>query len=157
MSDADLDREWKSNHRPQSRIAQDFSIDLNQLFKIDCSISDLDAAVCEKKKSVQIQTSELQALEARLKETEERLIQAGVKPSRTSMIIDNSIEESAQNIPIDGRTTKVSSTKPKSSQLTAGQLQAKDDKARKRAFRYNPRSSAGLPPTPDASEDGDSS
>ncbi|CCU82500.1 unnamed protein product [Blumeria hordei] len=80
MSDEELDLEWKTSNRPQSKIAQNFSIALNELFKIDNSLSDLDAAVCEKKKALSSQTSELEALEARLKATEERLKAAGVHP-----------------------------------------------------------------------------
>jgi hypothetical protein len=49
MSDDELDREWKpSKARPQSTMARSFSLALNDLFKIDNSIADLDAAVSEK-------------------------------------------------------------------------------------------------------------
>jgi hypothetical protein len=75
-------------------MARSFSLALNDLFKIDNSLADLDAAVYEKylppstllipcnvdpkpflhrKKAVSSQTSELEALEARLRATEERL------------------------------------------------------------------------------------
>ncbi|KIN01703.1 hypothetical protein OIDMADRAFT_196162, partial [Oidiodendron maius Zn] len=73
MSDEELDREWKPSNRPQSTMARSFSLALDDLFKIDNSIADLDAAVSEKKMKVTSQTSELEALEARLKATEERL------------------------------------------------------------------------------------
>ncbi|KAH8601816.1 hypothetical protein B0O99DRAFT_680932 [Bisporella sp. PMI_857] len=73
MSDHELDQEWKPNNRPQSTMAKSFSLALNDLFKIDNSVADLDAAVSEKKHKVSTQTSELEALEARLKATEERL------------------------------------------------------------------------------------
>jgi hypothetical protein len=49
MSDEELDREWKpARARPQSTMARSFSLALNDLFKIDNSIADLDAAVSEK-------------------------------------------------------------------------------------------------------------
>ncbi|KAH8811604.1 hypothetical protein F5884DRAFT_854945 [Xylogone sp. PMI_703] len=73
MADDDFDKDWKPTGRPQSTMAQSFSLALNDLFKIDNSIADLDAAVFEKKQAVSTQTSELEALEARLRETEERL------------------------------------------------------------------------------------
>jgi hypothetical protein len=77
-----------------STMARSFSLALNDLFKIDNSLADLDAAVSEKcvppppscspiltpeigrKRAVSTQTSELEALEARLKAAEERLKQA---------------------------------------------------------------------------------
>jgi hypothetical protein len=49
MSDDELDQEWKpSKARPQSTMARSFSLALNDLFKIDNSLADLDAAVSEK-------------------------------------------------------------------------------------------------------------
>jgi len=49
MSDDELDREWKPQKlRPQSTMARSFSLALNDLFKIDNSLADLDAAVSEK-------------------------------------------------------------------------------------------------------------
>lgn len=89
--------------RPQSTMARSFSLALNDLFKIDNSIADLDAAVSEKyvcfpllqkmltpasrKRAVYNQTSELEALEARLRATEERLkkaASAGASPAKPS-------------------------------------------------------------------------
>merc|ERR1712098_684273 len=76
----------KQSNRPQSTMAKSFSLALNDLFKIDNCIADLDAAVSEKKKAVSTQTSELEALEARLKATEERLKMAatGSPPGKSS-------------------------------------------------------------------------
>jgi hypothetical protein len=64
MSDDELDREWKPNGRPQSSViisistdptdlvnstmALSFSAALNDVFKIDNSLADLDAAVDQK-------------------------------------------------------------------------------------------------------------
>lgn len=48
-SDEELDREWKpSGRRPQSTMARHFSVTLDDLFKMDNSIADLDAAVDQK-------------------------------------------------------------------------------------------------------------
>jgi hypothetical protein len=48
-SDEELDRDWKpSGRRPQSTMARHFSVALDDLFKIDNSIADLDAAVDQK-------------------------------------------------------------------------------------------------------------
>lgn len=81
MTDEELEFSWNSNRRPQSTIAQNFSLTLNELFKIENCISDLDAAVYEKKKAVSTQTLELKELEERLKATEEQLKRAGIDPS----------------------------------------------------------------------------
>jgi hypothetical protein len=65
MSDDELDREWKPNNRPQScvyssqrpvlseltahrALARSFSLALDDLFKIDNSVADLDAVIYEK-------------------------------------------------------------------------------------------------------------
>lgn len=48
-SDEEMDREFQfSGRRPQSTMARHFSITLDDLFKIDNSIADLDAAVDQK-------------------------------------------------------------------------------------------------------------
>lgn len=48
-SDSELDSEWQpSGRRPQSTMAKHFSLALDDLFKMDNSIADLDAAVDEK-------------------------------------------------------------------------------------------------------------
>lgn len=63
-----------------STIARAFSDDLDSLFKIDQpSIADLDAEVFEKKEAVRTHNHELEALEARLRATEERLKNNGVQ------------------------------------------------------------------------------
>ncbi|KFY12161.1 hypothetical protein V491_06890 [Pseudogymnoascus sp. VKM F-3775] len=73
-SDEELDREWKpSGRRPQSTMARHFSVTLDDLFKMDNSIADLDAAVDQKKRLVSTHASELKALEEALRATEERL------------------------------------------------------------------------------------
>ncbi|MCJ1368222.1 hypothetical protein MMC16_007363 [Acarospora aff. strigata] len=91
----DEDGEWKPNGRPQSTLARSFSAALNEAFMIDNSLDGLKQSVEKKwafinilpqiaklrKKAVSSQSQELEALEARLRETEERLKQ---RRSRTS-------------------------------------------------------------------------
>ncbi|KAF2470679.1 uncharacterized protein BDR25DRAFT_225239 [Lindgomyces ingoldianus] len=76
----DPDRGWKPNGRPQSTVARNFLSELDDLFKIDSSIDVLDKTVHQKKQAVTSRAQELEALEARLRETEERLKQARSSP-----------------------------------------------------------------------------
>ncbi|KAK3396732.1 hypothetical protein B0T20DRAFT_357075 [Sordaria brevicollis] len=101
MTDEELDRDWKPNgRRPQSTVARNFSQELMDIFRIDKDITDLDDQVDKRsvsanananastastanaaididldtrKQEVDKKTSELEALEARLREMEERL------------------------------------------------------------------------------------
>ncbi|KAJ0341619.1 hypothetical protein COL922a_002058 [Colletotrichum nupharicola] len=99
MTDAELDRDWVPNgRRPQSTIARSFSAELMDIFRIENSVADLDEkvvqryvaaiilaalpppirepttdAVVHSKQTVQTQTNELEALERRIREMEERL------------------------------------------------------------------------------------
>ncbi|KAF2732023.1 hypothetical protein EJ04DRAFT_441788 [Polyplosphaeria fusca] len=77
---ADPDRGWKPNNRPQSTMARNFLSELDDLFKINGSIDDLDNNVHQKKQAVTTHSQELEALEARLRETEARLQQAKTSP-----------------------------------------------------------------------------
>lgn len=76
----DLDREWKPNGRPQSTIARNFMSELDDLFKIDGGLDEVHATVHEKKQAVTSHTQQLEEIEARLRETEERLRQAKSSP-----------------------------------------------------------------------------
>ncbi|KAK4038159.1 hypothetical protein C8A01DRAFT_48216 [Parachaetomium inaequale] len=74
MTDEELDREWKPNgRRPQSTVAQMFSQELMDIFRIDNSVADLDEKVDKRKQQITSQTTELEALEARIREMEMRL------------------------------------------------------------------------------------
>ncbi|RYP07873.1 hypothetical protein DL764_002239 [Monosporascus ibericus] len=93
LTDEELDRDWQPNgRRPQSyvrtclslcpghasspragTIARSFSQELMDIFKIENSIADLDEQVEKRKQQVTTQTSELESLEARIREMEERL------------------------------------------------------------------------------------
>ncbi|KAK3683359.1 hypothetical protein B0T22DRAFT_246269 [Podospora appendiculata] len=74
QTDEELDRDWKPNgRRPQSTIARSFSQELGDIFRIENSIADLDEKVNKRKQQITTQTSELEALEARIREMEARL------------------------------------------------------------------------------------
>ncbi|KAK3315474.1 hypothetical protein B0H66DRAFT_606356 [Apodospora peruviana] len=85
MTDAELDRDWKPNgRRPQSTIARSFSQELVDIFRIENSVADLDEKVNQKKQQINNQTSELEALEARIREMEQRLKQGPAAVARPS-------------------------------------------------------------------------
>ncbi|KAI1496414.1 hypothetical protein F5X99DRAFT_400580 [Biscogniauxia marginata] len=73
-TDEELDRDWQPNgRRPQSTVARSFSQELMDIFRIENSIADLDEQVDKRKQQVTTGQTELEALEARIKEMEERL------------------------------------------------------------------------------------
>lgn len=72
MTDAELDLDWQPNgRRPQSTIARSFSQELADIFRLDEPVT--DEKLDQRKQNVQSQTSELEALERRIREMEERL------------------------------------------------------------------------------------
>ncbi|KAK5661334.1 hypothetical protein OQA88_11229 [Cercophora sp. LCS_1] len=74
MTDEELDRDWKPNgRRPQSTIARSFSLELMDIFRIENSVADLDEQVDKRKQQLNNQTTELEELEARIREMEQRL------------------------------------------------------------------------------------
>lgn len=143
MSDEELDRNWQPNgRRPQSTLAKSFSAELMDIFRIENSVADLDNQVDQRRKVVGQSSDELAALEARLKEMEERLSKS--QPTHRNLAsVDTTAANAHQN------------------QAASGNLQAVDDagKARSRpgtAKAAQPAPSSGnMPPTPGASEDGD--
>ncbi|KAB5585605.1 hypothetical protein GE09DRAFT_31897 [Coniochaeta sp. 2T2.1] len=81
-TDEELDRDWKPNgRRPQSTIARSFSAELMDIFRIENSVADLDEQVDRRKQQLSTQTSELEALEARIREMEARLQQRNTSPN----------------------------------------------------------------------------
>ncbi|KAJ4402217.1 hypothetical protein N0V91_007425 [Didymella pomorum] len=79
----DPDAGWKPNNRPQSTVARNFMTELDALFNLDSSLDTLDKTVHEKKQAVNTQAQELEALQRRLREAEERLSQAtGTSPPK---------------------------------------------------------------------------
>ncbi|KAI9891965.1 MAG: hypothetical protein M1814_002160 [Vezdaea aestivalis] len=73
MTDEELDRDWKPSRRPQSTMARSFSAALHNMFDLDDSLGGLSLSIEQKKQAVSSQNRELEALEARLKRTEELL------------------------------------------------------------------------------------
>lgn len=149
MTDNELDRDWKPNgRRPQSTIARNFSQELMDIFRIDKDITDLDVQVDKRsvsananasandatididlntrKQEVDKKTSELEALEARLREMEERL-----KSQYPAAAIGNQAQPS-----------QIQTQQNKSRPGTARQSQQAPG-------------SGAMPPTPIGSEDGD--
>ncbi|KAJ4355919.1 uncharacterized protein N0V89_003944 [Didymosphaeria variabile] len=78
----DPDAGWKPNNRPQSTVARNFMSELDDLFRLDGGIDLLDKNVHQKKQAVTTHAQELEALEAKLRETEARLNQARNSPPR---------------------------------------------------------------------------
>ncbi|KAF2256863.1 hypothetical protein BU26DRAFT_513621 [Trematosphaeria pertusa] len=78
----DADHGWKPNNRPHSTVARNFMSELDDLFRLDGGIDVLDKNVHQKKQAVSHHAQELEALEAKLRETEERLKQAKTSPPR---------------------------------------------------------------------------
>lgn len=95
--------DWKPSGRPTSMIGRNFSADLNNAFAMDSSLDGLVQSVQLKKEAVDSQTQELQALEARLRDTEERLKErqsrdpspadtsSGTKPPQSRQPLGNTI------------------------------------------------------------------
>ncbi|KAK1773644.1 hypothetical protein QBC45DRAFT_71886 [Copromyces sp. CBS 386.78] len=141
MTDEELDRDWKPNgRRPQSTIARNFSQELMDIFRIDKDITDLDDQVDKRsvsanatididldarKQEVDKKASELEALERRLREMEERL-----KSQYPAAVVG---------------------TQPKPSQLHTQNQQNKSRPGSARQSQQAPVSGA-MPPTPIGSE-----
>ncbi|KAL0941263.1 uncharacterized protein CTRU02_204026 [Colletotrichum truncatum] len=131
LTDAELDRDWVPNgRRPQSTIARSFSAELMDIFRIENSVADLDEKIDQRKQTVQSQTNELEALERRIREMEERLKSNG-----------------SNQKPADRQAT----------QAAVAALSKEAEKVRSRpgtARQNQPHapSSANMPPTPTASE-----
>ncbi|THV84830.1 hypothetical protein D6D27_07961 [Aureobasidium pullulans] len=72
--------------RPESIAARNFSDDLDSLFGLNSgtTLGNLSFTVQEKKRTVTTREEELAAIEARLRETEQRLAQAAHSPDHES-------------------------------------------------------------------------
>ncbi|PYI08544.1 hypothetical protein BO78DRAFT_364824 [Aspergillus sclerotiicarbonarius CBS 121057] len=84
MSDAELDQEWKPSRRPQSTMAQAFSTALDSAFSLDSDVNHLSQTIDQKRHQMMIQTLELEQLQAKIREAEERL------KARQSVVLDGS-------------------------------------------------------------------
>ncbi|KAL2024376.1 hypothetical protein VTK56DRAFT_8858 [Thermocarpiscus australiensis] len=153
MTDEELDREWQPNgRRPQSTVAQMFSQELKDIFRIDNSVADLDEQVDRRRQHINSQTSELEALEARIREMEKRLKMQKPNP-------DNPGDNSGTRRQAD----QDSPPPPLEKDYPAGQdpereqqQQHKYSGSRPGTARQSQQAVPGaLPPTPIGSEDGD--
>ncbi|KAI2468293.1 hypothetical protein F4781DRAFT_432568 [Annulohypoxylon bovei var. microspora] len=137
-TDEELDRDWKPNgRRPQSTIARSFSQELMDIFRIENSIADLDEQVDKRKQQVTTGQTELEALEARIKEMEERLkkqhpgVANGLSPRAQRQALSDAQAEKEQ---------LVQQQQQRSRPGTAKQVQ------------QAPAHGGAMPPTPTASE-----
>lgn len=146
-TDEELDRNWQPNgRRPQSTIARSFSQELMDIFKIENSLTDLDADVDKRKKQVNTQTSELEALEARIKEMEERLKrskepgQSGSSPRAPRQGLGDTFGGPASSAPAEKDLPQrpLQGSRPGTAKPT----------------QHAPVHGGAMPPTPTASEDG---
>ncbi|OHE93236.1 hypothetical protein CORC01_11461 [Colletotrichum orchidophilum] len=127
MTDAELDLDWQPNgRRPQSTIARSFSQELADIFRLDEPVT--DEKLDQRKQNVQSQTSELEALERRIREMEERLKN------------NNAIKQATGQPAAVPALSKEAQEKARSRPGTARQNQP------------HAPSSANMPPTPTASE-----
>ncbi|RBR13644.1 uncharacterized protein FIESC28_08096 [Fusarium coffeatum] len=142
LTDEELDRDWQPNgRRPQSTIARSFSAELMDIFRIENSLTDLDQQVHDKKQTVDKNAEELAALEARIREMEDRLRRsAGGSQSRSPL----------------PQTQTANQAQTQAQQHSSLDAPKDDSKARSRpgtarASQQAP-SSGNMPPTPGASE-----
>ncbi|KZL66863.1 hypothetical protein CT0861_08324 [Colletotrichum tofieldiae] len=134
MTDAELDNDWQPNgRRPQSTIARSFSQELADIFRLDDPVGDLDEKLDQRKQNVQSQTSELEALERRIREMEERLKSNGVS------------KQTSTNQPAAAGAAAPALSKE-------AQEKARSRPGTARQNQPHAPSSANMPPTPTASE-----
>ncbi|UKZ88473.1 uncharacterized protein TrAFT101_004231 [Trichoderma asperellum] len=144
FTDEELDRNWQPNgRRPQSTIARNFQLELEDIFNLDEHKAELQESLDTRSYNIGKNNEELASLEERLREMEKRLNAAGI----TSPATDDKDEQHSPS----------STPKPEASSLAAPP--ADDSKSRSRPGTAQPTqqapSSGDMPPTPGASEDGD--
>ncbi|KAL9113240.1 MAG: hypothetical protein Q9227_002575 [Pyrenula ochraceoflavens] len=71
--DSELDQEYKPSGRPQSTMALSFASTLDSAFSLSPELDNLSQSIQTKQDAVSSQSRELEELEARIRETEERL------------------------------------------------------------------------------------
>ncbi|KAI8630993.1 hypothetical protein F5Y19DRAFT_474116 [Xylariaceae sp. FL1651] len=145
-TDEELDRDWvPSGRRPQSTIARSFSAELMDIFRIENSIADLGEKVDKRKQQVTTGQTELQALEARLKEMEARLQMSKGSGSGGS--------PQAQRQPLSTEFDQaVQSAKSSEKELSQRPLQTTSRPGTAKQAQHAPLHGGAMPPTPTASE-----
>ncbi|KAI1418069.1 hypothetical protein F5Y13DRAFT_34835 [Hypoxylon sp. FL1857] len=144
-TDDELDRDWKPNgRRPQSTIARSFSQELMDIFRIENSIADLDEQVDKRKQQVTSGQSELEALEARIKEMEERLKRQNPPGAAGSM------SPRAQRQAINDAFGTAATTATTAASADKDQQKSRPGTAKQ--VQQAPAHGGAMPPTPTASE-----
>ncbi|GAQ34662.1 hypothetical protein AtubIFM55763_001581 [Aspergillus tubingensis] len=121
---SDIDQEWKPKNRPQSTMAQAFSTALDSAFSLDSDVNHLSQTIDQKRHQMMIQERELEQLQARIREAEERL------KARQSLVLDgnNTRSPSAQR---GDRFYQSASTSASTSPTdSAGQYSSGDEQQR---------------------------
>jgi uncharacterized coiled-coil protein SlyX len=114
------------------------------IFRIENSLTDLDQQVHAKKQTVNKETEELAALEARLREMEERLRRSTGGAQQPSSLPQSQTANQAQS----------QTQQPSSLDAPKDDSKVRSRPGTARASQQAP-SSGNMPPTPGASEDGD--
>ncbi|KAL4867727.1 hypothetical protein BDV12DRAFT_198005 [Aspergillus spectabilis] len=128
MSDAD--QEWKPKARPQSTMAQAFSTALDSAFSLDTEVDYLSQTIDQKKFQMIIQNRELEELQTRIREAEERL------KSRRSVLVERPAD--AQR---DGYQSTESASATTSPTDTAGHYSSGDEQRQQKDDRQQGRNS----------------
>ncbi|KAM0356597.1 hypothetical protein ACHAP4_007183 [Fusarium culmorum] len=123
-----------------STIARSFSAELMDIFRIENSLTDLDQQVHAKKQTVDKETEELAALEARIREMEDRLRRStgGTAQQRSPL-------------PQTQTANQAQAQQPSSLDAPKDDSKARSRPGTARASQQAP-SSGNMPPTPGASE-----
>ncbi|KAI1130380.1 hypothetical protein F5Y10DRAFT_289593 [Nemania abortiva] len=146
-TDEELDRDWVPNgRRPQSTIARSFSAELMDIFRIENSVADLDEQIDRRKQQVTTGQTELQALEARLKEMEARLQLSKIDGVGGSPRAHQ--RQPLANV-FDSTNTTAQSTEK---ELPQRPLQATSRPGTAKQTQHAPMHGGAMPPTPTASE-----
>ncbi|KAI1275733.1 hypothetical protein F5Y07DRAFT_400045 [Xylaria sp. FL0933] len=157
-TDEELDRDWVPNgRRPQSTIARSFSAELMDIFRIENSVADLDEQI-DKRRRIESKTdsslppgrkqqvnsgqTELQALEARIKEMEARL--------KTSKVGTSGGSPRAQRQPLANTLSSAAQSTEK--ELPQRPLQTTSRPGTAKQAQHAPMHGGAMPPTPTASE-----
>ncbi|OJD17236.1 hypothetical protein AJ78_02673 [Emergomyces pasteurianus Ep9510] len=89
---SDIEEEWKPTGRPQSTMARSLAAALDNAFMLDSEVDSLTQSVHYKKQMVTIQNRELEALEARIREAENRLKESSSRSASPEEEPSNSAE-----------------------------------------------------------------
>ncbi|KAL9620658.1 MAG: hypothetical protein Q9160_004794 [Pyrenula sp. 1 TL-2023] len=109
-SGANPEQGFKPNMRPQSTIALSFASDLDNAFSLSPDLDNLSQSISTKQSALSSQNRELEALEARLRETEDRLKRSRANSPAANTSIDRAI--GAQEGNLDERQRRNGGGKP---------------------------------------------